>query len=159
MSQQEKTTNHPEDLELSFATTVGELPSWIDMDALASFLHEKLKPYEDTIPDIKRGLEYALSTEPGKGGFVTIGHLGERIAGALVMLDSGMSGYIPPNVLLFVAVDPELRGMGLGRRIIEASLARCDGPVKLHVEYDNPAKRLYERIGFTSKYAEMRYEP
>ncbi|MEA1899074.1 MAG: GNAT family N-acetyltransferase, partial [Bacteroidota bacterium] len=32
------------------------------------------------------------------------------------------------------------------------------GNIKLHVEYDNPAKRLYERIGFTTKYAEMRYE-
>ncbi|MDK2978441.1 MAG: hypothetical protein PWP52_1155, partial [Bacteroidales bacterium] len=28
--------------------------------------------------------------------------------------------------------------------------------VKLHVEYDNPAKRLYERLGMTTKYAEMR---
>jgi len=159
MSQQETSTFQAGDLELSFVTTVDELPAWIDMDGLASFLHEKLKPYEDTIPDIKRGLEYALSTEPGQGGFVTIGHLGQKIAGALVMLKSGMSGYIPPNILLFVAVDPDLRGMGLGRRIITASLSRCDGPVKLHVEYDNPAKRLYERIGFTSKYAEMRYEP
>jgi hypothetical protein len=26
------------------------------------------------------------------------------------------------------------------------------------VEYDNPAKRLYERVGMKTKYAEMRYE-
>jgi len=26
------------------------------------------------------------------------------------------------------------------------------------VEYDNPAKRLYERLGFRSRYAEMRLE-
>ena len=49
-------------------------------------------------------------------------------------------------------------GRGIGRRTIERALDQADGPVKLHVEYDNPAKRLYERIGFTSKYAEMRYE-
>jgi hypothetical protein len=26
------------------------------------------------------------------------------------------------------------------------------------VEYDNPAKRLYERMGFSTKYAEMRWQ-
>jgi ribosomal protein S18 acetylase RimI-like enzyme len=32
-----------------------------------------------------------------------------------------------------------------------------NGDIALHVEYDNPAKNLYERAGFTSKYIEMRY--
>ena len=45
------------------------------------------------------------------------------------------------------------------RRIIEEACGGLDGAVKLHVEYDNPAKRLYERIGFSTKYAEMRYTP
>ena len=54
---------------------------------------------------------------------------------------------------------PDLRGQGLGRRIIEEACGGLDGAVKLHVEYDNPAKRLYERIGFSTKYAEMRYTP
>ena len=46
----------------------------------------------------------------------------------------------------------------LSKEIVEESFKHCDGDVKLHVEYDNPAKRLYERIGFTNKYAEMRYK-
>jgi len=81
---------------------------------------------------------------------------GDILAGALVMLDTGMKGFIPEQILLFVSVSPDMRGLGIGRRIIEKSLKECNGEVKLHVEYDNPAKRLYERIGFTSKYAEMR---
>ena len=142
--------------ELLVARRQDELPTWLDRDRLARFLHDSLKPYEDAIPDIQRGLDYALSDDPGKGGFVVLAAAGERLLGALVMLDTGMSGYIPENLLLFVAVDPSTRGQGLGRRIIEHAVSRCDGAVKLHVEYDNPAKRLYERIGFTSKYAEMR---
>jgi len=134
-----------------------DLPAWLDRDGLTEFLHSSLKPYEDTPPDISSGIDYALSREPGRGGFVVLAAEGERLMGALVMLDTGMKGYIPENLLLFVAVSPAARGRGLGRRIIEHAISRCDGPVKLHVEYDNPAKRLYERLGFTSKYAEMRY--
>ncbi|MDX5426634.1 MAG: GNAT family N-acetyltransferase, partial [Bacteroidota bacterium] len=33
-----------------------------------------------------------------------------------------------------------------------------EGNVALHVEPDNPAKYLYENIGFTNKYLEMRYQ-
>ncbi len=69
-----------------------------------------------------------------------------------------MKGYVPENILLFVAVDPAHRNRGTGGWLIREALARCAGAVKLHVEYDNPAKRLYERLGFRSKYAEMRYQ-
>ena len=30
------------------------------------------------------------------------------------------------------------------------------GDIALHVEKDNPAKYLYEKLGFTNKYLEMR---
>ena len=49
------------------------------------------------------------------------------------------------------------RGKGFGKQIVEECFIHCTGNIKLHVEYDNPAKRLYERIGFATKYAEMRY--
>lgn len=134
-----------------------ELPERVDFHALAVFLHENLKPYEDTIEDIKSGLEYALSNESGKGGFIMLAENGDRLAGALVMLRTGMKGYVPENLLLFVAVDTDSRGEGVGGELCERAIAECEGDVCLHVEYDNPAKRLYERIGFESKYAEMRY--
>ena len=151
----EPATDEP--LEIAIAHSRGELPEWLDEEQLVSFLHEHLKPFEDPVPDIRRGLAYAFGDGEGQDGFVVLGSLGQRLVGALVMLDTNMKGYIPENLLLFVAVDASLRGRGLGRKIIEAALEHADGDVKLHVEHDNPAKRLYERIGFTSKYAEMRY--
>jgi len=115
-----------------------------------------MKPYEDTITDIERAIDFAFS--PERGGFLMLCQNDEKWAGQLLMLDTGMGGYIPENILLFVTISPEVRGKGIGRKLIEHCIAQCDGDVKLHVEYDNPAKRLYERIGFTTKYAEMRFE-
>lgn len=149
------------DQETAIDTTIcrnrAQLEEHIDVEDLARFLHENLKPYEDPMEQILDGLGYALSEEPGKGGFVLLAELGDEPVGALVMLNTGMKGYIPESVLLFVAIRPEMRGKGLGGSIIKRALNEAEGDVKLHVEHDNPAKRLYERIGFTAKYAEMRY--
>lgn len=73
------------------------------------------------------------------------------------MLNTGMKGYVPENLLLFVAVSPSMRNRGIGAKLVRKAIEISDGNVKLHVEYENPAKRLYERLGFTNKYAEMRY--
>ena len=136
--------------------TPGDLPETVALDDVVSFFHEKMKPYHDTIPDVRRGLDYAFSDSEGKGGFVILALLDEKVVGGITILHTGMKGYIPENVLLFVAVEPNLRGGGIGERLIRGALDRTNGEMKLHVEHDNPARRLYERIGFTNKYLEMR---
>lgn len=144
---------------LSVVVAGRELPAWTSRPQLADFLHRHLAPYEDTLEDIRRGIDDALGDRPGPGGFVLLAHVGTELLGSLVMLGTGMQGYVPAHLLLFVAVDGRLRGQGIGARLIRAAVARCAGEVKLHVEYDNPARHLYERLGFTSKYAEMRLPP
>ncbi len=86
-----------------------------------------------------------------------LAHFNGKLAGALLMLKTGMKGFVPENILLFVSVSPAMRGKGIGGRLCKYSIEEADGDVKLHVEYDNPARRLYERLGMTTKYAEMRY--
>ena len=134
-----------------------DMPSWTDLDGLALFLYESLKPYEDPLPVVRQGLVDALAPRAGEPGFVLIAEDDSRPVGALIMLRTGMKGYVPENLLLMVAVDPSARGRGIGAQLIQRAFERADGDIKLHVEYDNPAKRLYERLGMTSKYAEMRY--
>lgn len=138
--------------------TIEDFPSWLDIESFTAFMHESLKPYEDTPKDVRSGIEYALDDAPGRGGFIVFAYEEQKPLGAVVMLETGMSGYVPEVMLLFVAVRPDARGRGIGGEIIKKAIELADGNVKLHVEYDNPAKRLYERIGFTNKYADMRYE-
>jgi len=146
-----------QDVRIEIAEGPEQLPSWAGRESLAEFLHVKMEPWHDTLPDVHRGIDYAFSAESGKGGFVVLAGCDCRLVGALVMLHTGMGGYVPEHLLLFVGVEPEQRGRGIGRLLIEAGLARCPGSVKLHVEPDNPALRLYERVGFTNKYLEMRH--
>jgi ribosomal-protein-alanine N-acetyltransferase len=141
-------------LEFTKVESFDQIPAWAARERLVDFFHTSMKPYEDKPEDILRALEYAFN--PQRGGFLMLARLEGKLVGALLMLETGMSGYVPENILVFVAVTPDLRGKGIGRELINHSLAQCSGSVKLHVEYNNPARRLYERVGFASKYAEMR---
>ncbi len=149
----------PMDIRLHIIRDPTEIPDFTDQDCIAGFFHSQMRPWNDTLADIQRGLDYAFSEAEGMGGFLVLAEQERALLGALLMLNTGMGGYVPAHLLLFVAVTPEQRGKRIGRALIERALSLVDGPVKLHVEYDNPAKRLYERMGFESKYAEMRYTP
>ena len=130
----------------------------LSKEQFVDFLFTHLGPYGDPKVDIGKCLDYAFSKDKSEGGFALAAYHNENLVGGLVMNKTGMANYIPDWVLVYVAVDSSCRGQGFGEEIIRKALELCDGDVKLHVEYDNPAKRLYERIGFHSKYAEMRYQ-
>lgn len=130
----------------------------VSRDEYIDFLFTHLDRFGDPKEDINKCLDYAFSTKDSEGGFALAAYYENELVGALIMNKTGMSGFIPENILVYVAVNAKHRGKGFGKQIIEESFKHADGNVKLHVEYDNPAKRLYERIGFQSKYAEMRYD-
>ncbi|MBU1220884.1 GNAT family N-acetyltransferase [Myxococcota bacterium] len=140
--------------DLTVVRQVEEFTDDLNKIILSDFLHRVMHPYEDKREDILRGIDYALGLNPG--GFIVLAHIEGRLAGASVVLCTGMSGYIPPNLLLFIGVEPEIRGHGIGRKIIETITENTKGDIKLHVEEANPARHLYERCGFQKKYFEMR---
>lgn len=134
-------------------STTGENKNFTNND-IAQFLFDHLDEYGDQIEDIHKCLQYVYN----RGGFITVGHEGDEIKGVVVINDTKMSGYIPDHILVYIAVDRSTRGQGFGRKLMETVLSKCEGDVALHVEPDNPAKYLYENIGFTNKYLEMRYQ-
>ncbi|MCP2322288.1 GNAT superfamily N-acetyltransferase [Hamadaea flava] len=50
-------------------------------------------------------------------------------------------------------LDPSVQGRGVGSAVLEQVLSECDSRVRLQVLQGSPARRLYERHGFTA-YAE-----
>lgn len=147
----------PDGVDLRFVRSWDQFPPGISPDDVIDFLHHALGRFGDDRDHVARGVADALGETPPGCGFLLLALDEDRIVGALVMLRTGMKGYIPENLLLYVAVDPDQRGRGLGGRICREAIAATEGETKLHVEYDNPAKRLYERLGFENKYAEMRW--
>ncbi len=149
----------PTGCKIQTILSVDDLPDVLSDEALARFLHESLKPYEDDLHDIRHALSRALDNTDVAKGFVLLAMENDEPTGVVVVHHTPWRGYVPSHLLLYLAVAPPHRGRGLGRTLVEAAITRCDGDVKLHVEHDNPAKRLYERVGFTNQYAEMRYRP
>ncbi len=124
-------------------------------ETIAEFLFNHLDQYGDEKEDILKAIDYTL--DENKGGLVLVGNKGDKIVGAVVINFTGMDGYIPENILVYIAVDKNQRGMGIGNNLMKKAIQETKGNIALHVEPDNPAKKLYEKIGFTNKYLEMRY--
>lgn len=127
-------------------------------DAVADFLYEHLDQFGDKREDIMKAINYAFAGAPGQDGFMVVGEEDGEIVGAVIMNETGMSGYIPENILVYIAVHENMRGKGAGKQLMQASIDRAKGDVALHVEPENPAVHLYKKVGFTNKYLEMRYQ-
>jgi ribosomal-protein-alanine N-acetyltransferase len=123
-------------------------------DKIADFLFKHLDQFGDKREAIMKCLHYVFNDS--HGGFVVVGVENGDILGAVIINKTGMEDYIPDNILVYIAVDGSMRGKGLGKELMNATIEEANGSIALHVEPDNPAKHLYEKLGFTNKYLEMR---
>jgi GNAT superfamily N-acetyltransferase len=132
-------------------------PSHKEKMEIVEFLFQHLENFGDLKKDIEKAVNYALKETISFGGFVLQAFEGDRTSCVVVVNQTGMKGYIPENILVYIATHNELRGRGIGKKMILEAIDIADGNIALHVEPDNPARFLYEKIGFASKYLEMRY--
>lgn len=128
----------------------------LEKQMIVDFLYEHLDEYGDSKNDIGNAIDYAMSSYPLAGGFILTAEKDSEIKGAVVMNKTGMKGYIPENILVYIAVHRDQRGKGLGKKLMKESMIFAKGDIALHVEEENPARFLYEKTGFENKYLEMR---
>jgi len=126
--------------------------SEVRKEEIVEFLFKHLEQYGDE----RRAIEKCLNYASEKGGSVWVAYNDNNLVGVSIFNETGMQGYIPENILVYIAVHKSQRGRGLGKQIIQSALSKISGDVALHVEKDNPAKFLYEKLGFTNPYLEMR---
>jgi len=126
-------------------------------EKIVDFLYEHLDQYRDERPDILKAVNYSLKERESFGGFILVASEEDTIVSAVVINKTGMDGYIPENILVFIATHADYRGKGVGKMMMEKTIQHTEGDIALHVEHDNPARFLYEKYGFTNKYLEMRH--
>lgn len=131
-------------------------PNTLDKQEVVEFLYDNLEQYGDPKKDIKKAIDYSLENFKSFGGFTIVIKNEDTIKGAAVINQTGMGGYIPENILVYIAINKDFRGEGLGKKLMKKIIEHTKGDISLHVEANNPAKYLYEKLGFTNPYLEMR---
>lgn len=122
------------------------------------FLFQHLEQYGDPEADISNAVSYAMGEQNKPGGLIITAteQDSSSLAGAVVINKTGMGGYIPENILVYIATDKNVRGKGIGKMLMQGAVDASEGDIALHCEPENPAMHLYKKLGFTSKYLEMR---
>lgn len=144
------------ELSLKIYTPFDKLTS-TERQTVSQFLHQHLEEYGDDLEDISHCIDYAMNEVTDQGGFVITCTDNDTIVGTVVVNETGMSKYIPENILVYIATHKDYRGKGVGKKLMTHTIRHSKGDIALHVEPDNPAKLLYEKLGFSNKYLEMRY--
>lgn len=132
------------------------LPSNTERQEIIDFLHNHLDEFGDDKEDIAKSVAFAMHEGNTLGGFVITSRLDSKLAGVVVVNKTGMKGFIPENILVYIATNREMRGKGVGTELMNKAIDNADGNIALHVEPNNPARKLYEKLGFQNKYLEMR---
>ncbi len=127
------------------------------LNEIKTFLHQHLEQYGDSIPDIGKAMDYAMGVDGKPGGHIIEARDEKNeLLGATVINTTGMSGYIPENILVYIATHSKARGLGIGKQLMQKAIEETTGDMALHCDADNPARHLYEKLGFQNKYLEMR---
>jgi GNAT superfamily N-acetyltransferase len=131
-------------------------PNLKEKETVIEFLFDMLQEYGDPKSDIEKCIDYALKETTSFGGFVLVSYLENEISGVVIVNQTGMKDYIPENILVYIATHKNHRGEGIGKMLMQKTIDLAEGSIALHVEPENPARFLYEKVGFSSKYIEMR---
>jgi ribosomal-protein-alanine N-acetyltransferase len=94
--------------------------------AVIDFLHKHLEEFGDAWDDIARAVDYSLKNYESFGGFVLVSYAGNEISGVVVVNRTGMKGYIPDNILVYIATHNEMRHASCMKKWgLQANTRKC----------------------------------
>jgi len=106
----------------------------------------------------KEAVEYAIKHKPSFGGFVLTVHEGRQIIAAVVVNRTGMEGYNPNNLFVYVTFHKEYcNDETTIREVMSKAITYAEGDIAFHIEPGNPALKFYKKLGFKAQYLELRF--
>jgi len=107
--------------------------------------------------DVLEALDYALKEKPSFGGFILAVKKGHAFIASIVVNNTGMQGYKPSNIFVYVTVHRDhQKDEEVLTEIMCKALDMSNGDVALHIDPKNPIIKFYQKLGFTQRTLELR---
>lgn len=128
----------------------------LEKEVVSRFLLKHLEEYSEAKSAIKKAIDYSSKDSIGLGGYIFTLEINSQLVGVVIINKTGMQEYIPENVLVYLAIHKDFRRKGLATKILKHAISNCPGNIAVHVKPNNPVRYLYEKLGFSTPYLEMR---
>ena len=130
--------------------------STLTVNRIVNFIYKYQIASEDELDNIFRSVDYALSPYKYQGGFVLLAEDGNSIIGSVVINRTNMEGYVPKNLMVYFAADPDSAVPGLEKVLLKRAIQLTSGEIAFHISINSPVIDLLEDVGFKKYFFEMR---
>ncbi len=127
-----------------------------EMTEVGRFLESHLDEYADSYDNIFKAIQSAIKQRPSFGGFVIAVTEGDQIIGAIVINNTGMEGYAPQNLIVYLAVHRDFRRKGIGQKLLQHAIETAKGDIAIHLDPEQKIPRFYKKLGFQTAALELR---
>lgn len=139
-----------------YAITALDMASTLRINMIVNFIYDNQVASEDTKANIYRSVEYALSPFKYQGGFVLLAEQNKSILGSVVVNRTNMEGYVPKNLMVYLAAVPNSAIPGFEKMLLSKVIQLTSSELACHIRVDNPAMKIFEDVGFKKNFFEMR---
>ena len=130
----------------------------IQVAGIAEFVQSNLPLEKIDHGAVEGAIRYAMSHDHYAGGFILVMYTRDvQIASVAIVNKTGMNGYFPASILVYLAADTRLKAEGLDDKLIRYVLKVCEGDVLINLEGQEKFSHLYAEAGFDSKPLFLRY--
>jgi len=139
-----------------YAITAFSNTSTLMINRIVNFTYRCQIASDDEIDNIFRSVDYALSPYKYQGGFVLLAENRDSIIGSVVINRTNMEGYVPKNLMVYFAADPDSAIPDLEKALLMKAIQLTSGEIAFHISIDSPVIDLLEDVGFEKNFFEMR---
>ncbi len=135
-----------------------ESMTYSEMTEVGRFLEKHLDEYFDSFENIFKSIQSAIKQRPSFGGFVITAVENQQTIGAIVINSTGMDGYAPQNIVVYLAVHRNKRRKGVGQQLLQKAIETAKGDIAIHLNPDLSTEALsfYNALGFHTAAIELR---